>query len=303
MIRRMVESDLEAVDRIFRLAFGTFIGLPDPMKFAAGKEYVRSRWLATPEGALTAEIDGEVAGSNFATAWGSFGYFGPLTTRPELWNRGIAKELLAPTMELFERWGVREAGLFTFPQSTKHIALYQKFGFWPRFLTALMGKTASAHASEFTKFSTLTPERKAEAIEGCRKLTDSIFDGLDVRREVEVVESQKLGDTVLIWGGRLEGFAVCHCGAGTEAGPDACYIKFAAADSARNFERLVDACESFAAERGMARIETGVNTAREEAYRAMLARGFRTVVQGVAMQRPNGAGYNRPGVFLLDDWR
>ena len=35
----------------------------------------------------------------------------------------------------------------------------------------------------------------------------------------------------------------------------------------------------------------------------MMERGFRTDMQGVAMERPNEAGYNRPGVYILDDWR
>ena len=43
--------------------------------------------------------------------------------------------------------------------------------------------------------------------------------------------------------------------------------------------------------------------ARHEAYRRILDRGFRTDLQGVAMHRPNEPGYNRPGVYLIDDWR
>jgi hypothetical protein len=46
-----------------------------------------------------------------------------------------------------------------------------------------------------------------------------------------------------------------------------------------------------------------VNTARHEAYRLMVERGFRAEVQGVAMHRGNDPGYNRPGVYLIDDWR
>ena len=37
----------------------------------------------------------------------------------------------------------------------------------------------------------------------------------------------------------------------------------------------------------MANVLAGVNLAREEAYRQMLARGFRTMIQGVTMHRPN----------------
>src|SRR5580700_7236460 len=85
-VRPMEESDHAAARAILRLAFGTFIGVPDPTTFAADKEYIATRWKAHPAAALVAEADGAVAGSNFAAHWGSFGFFGPLTVHPELWN-------------------------------------------------------------------------------------------------------------------------------------------------------------------------------------------------------------------------
>jgi hypothetical protein len=45
-IRPLRADDLETADRIFRLAFGTFVGLPDPMQFAGDSDWVRARWLA-----------------------------------------------------------------------------------------------------------------------------------------------------------------------------------------------------------------------------------------------------------------
>jgi hypothetical protein len=51
------------------------------------------------------------------------------------------------------------------------------------------------------------------------------------------------------------------------------------------------------------RLTVGVNTARTEAYRHVLVRGFRADFYGVVMERPNEAGYNRPGVYLIDDLR
>jgi len=66
---------------------------------------------------------------------------------------------------------------------------------------------------------------------------------------------------------------------------------------------LLDACGDLAVAAGMPSVLAGVNLAREEAYRQMLARGFRTQIQGVTMHRPNAPGYSRPGLFVLDDWR
>jgi hypothetical protein len=86
-IRPLLERDLAAADRIFRLAFGTSLGLPDPLQFAGDSDWVRTRWLADPSTALAAELDGELVGSNFVTGWGSVGFFGPLSVRPDLWDR------------------------------------------------------------------------------------------------------------------------------------------------------------------------------------------------------------------------
>lgn len=142
-VRPLRKSDLPAADRIMRLAFGTFLGLPDPLTVFGDKDYVRTHWLLDPMAAFGAAAGGQLVGSSFATCWGSVGFFGPLTVHPDLWDQGIAKHLLDPTMERFAQWGMRHAGLYTFAGSPKHIALYQKFGFWPRFLTAIMSKSAN----------------------------------------------------------------------------------------------------------------------------------------------------------------
>jgi GNAT superfamily N-acetyltransferase len=309
-IRPLREQDLPEADRIMRLAFGTFLGMPDPLKFMGDADFARTRWLADPSAVFAAELDGQVVGTNYATRWGSVGFFGPLTIRPDLWDRGIAQLLLAPTMELFDRWGVRHAGLFTFASSAKHIGLYQKFGFWPRFLTALMeipvgGEQRSA---EWGCFSECSLDTKRSCLRACRELTSSIYDGLDVEREIRAVDEQNLGDTVMTAAGSgLAGLAVCHAGAGSEAGSGKCYVKFGAVrsgpDAPREFRRLVGSCREFAATKGATKLVAGMNLARLDAYRTMLEAGFRATTQGVVMERNAEPGYNRPDVFLIDDWR
>ena len=142
----------------------------------------------------------------------------------------------------------------------------------------------------------------------CRELTNAVFKGLDVTREIEVVFGQNRGDTVLVWDGSvLAAFGVCHCGAGTEAGSDACYVKFGAAlpgpKTEVYFTQLLDGCLAFAAQQKVSRLIAGINTARNEAYQLMLKRGFRIDQVGIAMHRFNEKGYNRPGVYVMDDWR
>jgi GNAT superfamily N-acetyltransferase len=293
-----------------RLAFGTFLGLPEPTSFMGDAGFVRSRWRTDPEAAFGAEVGSELVGSNFATNWGSVGFFGPLTIRPDLWDRGVGKHLIDRVMECFAEWGTAHAGLFTFAHSQKHVGLYQRFGFWPRFLTAIMSKPVdpTMQSPQWTRFSEVQAGEREAILSDCRQLTDKIYAGLDVSGEINAVATLKLGDTVLLWDDAgLVGLAVCHWGPDTEAGSGTCYVKFGAArpgpTAVQNFDGLLKACEEMASTGGLSRLVAGANTARHEAYRLMLERNFRTELQGVSMHRPNEAGYNRPGVFLIDDWR
>ncbi len=314
-VRPLSESDLPAADRIFRVAFGTFLGLPEPAAFMGDAGFVATRWRTDPDAAFAAVADGGLAGSNFATNWGSVGFFGPLTVRPDLWDRGVGTQLMEPVMDCFDRWDTTLAGLFTFPHSQKHIGLYQRFGFWPRFLTALMSRgvatsttNGDAGSSSWTTFSTLPNGERETTLAACREMTDAIYGGLDLTGEIQAVAQQKLGDTVLLRDdGGVSAFAVCHHGPGSEGGSGTCYIKFGAARpgprTQRDFALLLDACEAMAAARALRRMVAGVNASRHEAFRAMRARGYRADIYGVAMQRPNESGYNRSGVYLIDDWR
>ena len=310
-IRPLAESDLPEAGRIVRHAFGTFLGAPDLDNFWTDFDYVYGRFGAEHTVAFAAEEDGALAGVNFATRWGSVGFFGPLSTRPDLWNRGIAQPLVAAVCGAFEEWGVSHAGLCTFPHSTKHVWLYQKFGFYPRYLTAIMAAPAgaAARAPQWSRYSELSAGERQQVESATRELCDELYPGLDLGGEIRTVASRKLGDTLFLWEGdsRLAGFAVCHWGPASEAGEGCCFVKFGTvrpgSGSERRFAALLDGCAALGEMVGMQDVLAGVNTAREEAYRQMLTRGFRSRINVVTMHRPNEPGYSRPGLYVLDDWR
>jgi GNAT superfamily N-acetyltransferase len=305
------ESELVEADRIVRLAFGTFMGLPNPQDFMGDRHYMTPRWRSTNVKVVAAREGGRLVGSNVITRWGSFGFFGPLTVLPEFWNRGVAQRLMEATMTTFDRWGVRHTGLYTFAHSAKHVGLYQKFGYWPRYLTAVMTLVSEEARSEHVKapmlLSALKKIQREAAIEACGRLTHRIDKGLDLGGEIRSVLAQRSGDVVLTYTRNgLDAFAVCLHGAGSEGGEKTCYVKFGAArggaGAAERFDGLLEACEAFASSRG-ATVEAGVNLAREDAYRRMRSRGYRVAMQGVAMQRPHLEGFNRADAFVIDDWR
>jgi GNAT superfamily N-acetyltransferase len=303
------QNELEEADRIVRLAFGTFLGIPNPLEFMGDRSFMTPRWRSPHVKVIAAREGGRLIGSNVLTRWGSFGFFGPLTVLPEYWDRGVAQRLLEPTMTIFDRWGVRHTGLFTFSHSPKHVGLYQKFGYWPRYLTSIMeltpepakGAPAPALLSSFKR------TEREQAIQTCGKLTHKIDKGLDLTSEIKAVLVQRTGDVVLTYTRAvLDAFAICLNGPGSEGGEKTVYIKFGAArggsGAGERFDKLLAACEAFASSRG-ASVEAGVNAAREHAYRGMRSRGYRVAKQGVAMHRPHAEGFNHADAYVIDDWR
>lgn len=291
------------------MAFGTFLGFEDPTQFAPGVDYIATRWRADPTATFAAEHHGRLVGSNFAANWGSFGCFGPITVLPEYWDKQVAQVLLQATMARFDAWGIEHRGLFTFPDSPKHIHLYEKYGFRTGYLTTVMEKQVDPDLdTEVDSFSALSQRERKPAADACAALTGEILDGLNVQREIYAVTDQGIGDVSLIYGDAgLAGFAVCHCGEGTEAGDGTCLVKFGAVRPGRVsgslFERLLTSCETIAARNSLARLALGINMGRRRAYRQLRESGFRTLTMGVSMETLPGRSYNRPEVYVIDDWR
>jgi GNAT superfamily N-acetyltransferase len=304
------EAELEEAGAIVRLAFGTFLGMPNPMEFMGDRDFVGPRWRSRNTRVLAAREGGKLIGLNVLTRWGSFAFFGPLTVLPEYWERGVAQALLRETAKALEEWQVQHSGLFTFAHSPKHVGLYQKFGYWPSALTALMKRTPAAPEWKEPKgakmpvlLSALAGSDRQEAMEACAKLTDGLETGLDLSEEMRAVLAQHTGEVVLTQGRRgLEGFAICMHGAGSEGGQKLCYVKFAVASSGERFERLLDAIDALAVA-CHSDVEAGVSLACEDAYLRMLAHGYRAMTLGVAMHRPHGDGFNGPQAYLMGDWR
>ena len=303
------ESELDEADRIMRTAFGTFLGLPEPTSFAGDRHFVKSRWGGRHIKWLAARNGNKLIGSNALTRWGTFGFFGPLTVLPEYWERGVAQQLLEATVKQFDKWGMKRTGLFTFPHSTKHVGLYQKYGYWPQYLTALMMLTPATNeaAPEPILLSSLGRPEQKKAVKDCAKLAAQMEKGLDLTDEIAMVLARRLGDVVLVYSGRkLDAFAICQQGPGSQGGTKLCYVEFATArpgkGAGNRFEALLSACEAFALSRGVP-IEAGVNLARQDAAERMRRRGFRSVTHGVAMMRPHAEGFNRPDAYVLDDLR
>ncbi len=69
-LRPLGAHDLPEVDRIFRLAFGTFLGVPEPQSFMGDADMINARWRTVAAASLGAYGDGVLVGSSKASPWG-----------------------------------------------------------------------------------------------------------------------------------------------------------------------------------------------------------------------------------------
>jgi predicted N-acetyltransferase YhbS len=302
-VRPLAAGDLDRADRVLRDAFIAVNGVD----LLSDTALLGTRFRAAHSTVLGAYDGGWPVGSIVATRWGDVGLLGPLSVDPRRWGRGIGSSLVETAVAALDSSGAVHQGLFTYPNSPRHLGFYQRFGFWPRQLTVIMSGAVTGSETRSGRRMSVEPAGRARLVAGCAGIVSAIRPGLDLRGEIDAVLDQRIGDVVLVGGDPPDGFAVCHAGAGSEAGSGIAYVKFGAVrpgpGAAATFAALLEACRGYAAQVGARRLVLGVNTARHQAYRRLVAAGLRLDATGVAMHRPDAAGYDAPDTYVLDDWR
>ena len=309
-IKILRPADIDEINYVFRQGFGSHFKMLDPEQFAPGRSCM-ARLIVQPNGAFGAVRDGKLIGIACNSIWGSVGVFGPLSVLPQYWGTGVAKRLLSKSLGFFVSEGISTSVLTTFPESGKHIYLYKKFGFHPEHLIAMLTKSVEnveslPHGGHL--FSSHDHGSKLLLLKKANRLTNDVFTGLDLTKEIEMVEHLAIGDTVLLErDGQLRGFAVCHYGIKSETEGNVFYIKFAAVDPGRHarsdFKELIQLCEKTAVSKNLGIVFCGVNTARQNAFEDMLSCGYSIDSTGIAMVMSNQPTYNRSDIYVLDDWR
>jgi GNAT superfamily N-acetyltransferase len=234
-------------------------------------------------------------------------------------NQTIGQQLIRATQEFFEENKTTLQGVMTYPTSPKHLALYHKFGYQPKYLTAVMSRPldrgAPRPATKLAKgpltirrFSTLEETKKKASLVRFHKITNGICRGMDLAKEVEIVDGLALGDTLLLERGRdLIGFAIVHTPGVSEAPTGALYVKYLAIDPPQkrveHLEQFVAAVEDFGHDLGVQRVILPVYLRYWLAYSTLVRCGYQTDFTMVRMQKGKQEDYEDPTHLVLDDWR
>jgi ribosomal protein S18 acetylase RimI-like enzyme len=324
-IRRVRKGDLAKVKDVLEQSFGDFLERQlgtRPRQAFNGAQYVHHRWLMEPWGCFVAEEDGsKIVGAALAVTWGTLGLLGPVAVLTHYHNQTIAQQLMRAAQEFFEENKATLHGAVTYPTSAKHLALYHKFGYKAKSLTAVMTRTLDRSAGRPTlpkpvvkgaltirRFSGLEETKKKAALARFHRITNGVCRGLELSKEVEIVDGLALGDTLLLERGtELVGFAIYHAPGVSEAPTGSLYVKYLAIDprqrKVEHLEQFVTAIEELAHEQGLARVILPVYLRYWLAYSTLVRCGYQADFTMLRMQKGKPEDYEDPADLVLDDWR
>jgi ribosomal protein S18 acetylase RimI-like enzyme len=322
-VRRVRKGDLSRVRDVMEQAFSDFLERQlgtRPRQPFGGAQYVHHRWLMEPWGCFVAEEDQtRIVGAALGVLWGSVGVLGPVAVLTNYQNQKIGQQLIQAVEEFFEENKVALHGVVTYPSSPKHLLLYTRFGYRPKGLVAITSRVLERREGRpvarplrpglsVRRFSSLEEARKKAVLARIHRITGAVCRGLDLGKEIEIVDGLALGDTLLIERGRdIIGFAICHVPGVSEAPTGAVYAKFAAVDPqarrAEHLEHLVGAIEELAAELNVPRVILPVYTRYWTAFSTVVRAGYQVDFTMVRMQHGKQEDYEDPTHLVLDDWR
>ena len=328
-IRRVKKGDLSRIRDVIEQTFADFLERQmgtRPRQAFGGAQYIHHRWLMEPWGCFVAEEDNaKIVGTALAVNWGSVGIVGPVAVLTNYQNQTIGQQLIRAVEDFFEENKVQLHGAVTYPTSAKHLLLYHRFGYKPKQLTAIMsrpldrapavvrpGLPAKVAPKPLTttlrRYSTLEEAKKKATLARLHRITNGICRGLDLAKEVEIVDGLALGDTLLLERGKdLLGFAVYHAPGVSEAPAGALYVKYLALDPAQKkveyLEEFVRAIEDLGHELGLARVILPVYLRYHTAYSTLIRCGYNVDFTMVRMHRGKQEDYEDPTHLVLDDWR
>jgi len=277
-----VEGDIEGLNRVFAEAFTDryrrdgLVGVRVPQLNPLVWRYAL---LDAGEGAMVwRDEHGDIAAFNVAHQAGVEGWMGPLAVRPDRQSTGVGKTIVRTAADWLIDRGITTLGLETMPRTPENIGFYARLGFTPGFLTVtLTNEIATRGHPAPVLLSRRSADQKEGAMASGRRLVNDLVSGVDFSREILLTAELGLGDTSLVEGETgLDAMAVWHSAplADSRTRDEVRILKLAARSDAA-FDAAIGAVEAAAAKAGIRRIAVRCQSHYAEAFRRLIARGYR----------------------------
>ena len=306
---RATERDIEALNRVFAEAFTDryrrdgLIGVRVPQLNPLVWRYAL---LDAGEGAMVwRDEHNEIAAFNVAHQAGLEGWMGPLAVRPDRQGTGVGKTIVHTAADWLIDRGVTTLGLETMPRTPENIGFYARLGFIPGHLTITLTNEIATRGHPTPSLLSRRPAEHREGVmQAARGLLSDLIPGIDFSREIRLTAELGLGDTSLVEGDTgLDAVAVWHSAplADSRTRDEVRVLKLAARDEA-SFDAAIGAVEAAAAKAGIRRIAIRCQSRYGDAFRRLIARGYRVRWTDLRMTYEGYPERHAPRGVVFSNW-
>jgi len=306
---RATERDIESLNRVFAEAFTDryrrdgLIGVRVPQLNPLVWRYAL---LDAGEGAMVWRDErNDIAAFNVAHQAGREGWMGPLAVRPDRQGTGVGKTIVHTAADWLIDRGVTTLGLETMPRTPENIGFYARLGFIPGYLTITLTNEIATRGHPAPALLSHRSAAEREAVmDAARGLLSELVSGIDFSREILLTSELGLGDTSLVEGNRgVDALAVWHSAplADSRARDEVRVLKLAARDDA-SFDAAISAVEAAAAKAGIRRIAIRCQSRYGDAFRRLIARGYRVRWTDLRMTYEGYAEQHASSGVVFSNW-
>ncbi len=302
-------EELDELNRMFAEAFTDryrrdgLVGVRVPQ---LNPDVWRYALLGAGDGAMMwHDDDDRLVAFNLAHRSGTEGWMGPLAVRPDRQGGGLGKTVVRAASDWLIERGVTTLGLETMPRTVENVGFYARLGFRPGHLTVTMTNDFRTRGHPVPRLlSECATDAKAAALADTRSLVELLAPGLDYSREILLTAELGLGDVSLVGeDARLDAAVLWHSAPLAEGrAPDELRVlKLAARDGAA-FDAAITATEAAAAQRRIRRVAIRCQTAYTDAFRRLVARGYRVRWTDLRMTCEGYPERTAAGGVLFSNW-
>ncbi len=306
---RPAESDIDGLNRVFAEAFteryrrdgmsGVRVPYLNPVVW-------RYALLGAGDGAMVwRDEDGDVAAFNVAHRSGTEGWMGPLAVRTDRQGMGVGKTVVRAAGDALLDQGVTTLGLETMPRTVENIGFYARLGFTPGHLTVTVTNEIGTRGHRTPQLlSQLAAPDQPAMVAAAGALVSTLAPGYDFSRETLLTAELGLGDTTLVPGpAGVDAMVLWHAAPLAEGRPrDELRVLKLAARDAGAFEAAISATEASAAQLGIRRVAVRCQTRYEDAFRRLVARGYRVRWTDLRLHYAGHAERQPPEGVLFSNW-
>ena len=195
-LRPMAVDDIPSVQTIGQVTWSRVasedIGRPVEYPIRPAK-IIQAAIEGEPGGCYVATMDDEPVGAAYSHVWGSVGWIGPVEVVPDHQGSGVGTRLMEACQDHLGSRGCKVMGVETMSDNERNKRFYARLGYCPTGVTVFAEKKLRPAVYIVGGIIELSSSNLEEHGEDIRRISSSVFPGMDCTSEFRMALKHSLG--------------------------------------------------------------------------------------------------------------